>query len=243
MPFTFSHPAIILPLNYLPKNWISLTGLVIGSIVPDFEYFLRMKIQSDYSHTFLGVLWFDLPFGIILTFLFHNFVKKELFNNLPKELNARFKIAHELHWNAYFIKKWVVVIASIFIGTLSHLFWDSFTHDSGFFVKKFGELQSTILILGKPVKILKVLQHSSTIIGGFLIAYAIYKLPKSAISKTEINFKYWVFLTIFTILIFVVRVICGDNATKIGNVIVSLISALMIGLVFTPILLKRNDGI
>lgn len=243
MPFTFSHPAIILTLNYLPKNWISLTGLVIGSIVPDFEYFLRMKIQSDYSHTFLGLLWFDLPFGIILTFLFHNFVKKELFNNLPKELNSRFKIAQELDWNSYFIKKWVVVIASIFIGTLSHLFWDSFTHDSGFFVKTFGELQSTILIIGKPVKISKVLQHSSTIIGGFLIAYAIYKLPKSAISKTEINFKYWVFLAVITILIFMVRLICGDNANKIGNIIVSLISALMIGLVFTPILLKRNDGI
>ncbi|WP_262496247.1 DUF4184 family protein [Flavobacterium piscis] len=39
MPFTFSHPAIILPLKYLPKNWISLTGLIIGSLTPDFEYF------------------------------------------------------------------------------------------------------------------------------------------------------------------------------------------------------------
>ncbi|WP_113654854.1 DUF4184 family protein, partial [Pedobacter namyangjuensis] len=30
MPFTFSHPAIVLPLTYLPKKWFSLTGLVIG---------------------------------------------------------------------------------------------------------------------------------------------------------------------------------------------------------------------
>ena len=27
MPFTFSHPAIVLPLTYLPKQWVSLTGL------------------------------------------------------------------------------------------------------------------------------------------------------------------------------------------------------------------------
>ncbi|WP_240482010.1 DUF4184 family protein [Flavobacterium psychrophilum] len=39
MPFTFSHPAIILPLRYLPRQWFSLTGLIIGSLTPDFEYF------------------------------------------------------------------------------------------------------------------------------------------------------------------------------------------------------------
>lgn len=41
MPFTFSHPAIILPLSYLPKKWFSLTGLIIGSLIPDFEYLLE----------------------------------------------------------------------------------------------------------------------------------------------------------------------------------------------------------
>ncbi len=52
MPFTFSHPAIILPLKYLPQNWFSLTGLIIGSLTRDFEYFIRMKVRSNYSHTF-----------------------------------------------------------------------------------------------------------------------------------------------------------------------------------------------
>jgi hypothetical protein len=54
MPFTFSHPAIILPLKYFKKKWFSLTGLVIGSMTPDFEYFVRMRIQSNYSHTIEG---------------------------------------------------------------------------------------------------------------------------------------------------------------------------------------------
>jgi len=43
MPFTFSHPAIVLPLATLRRQWISATGLIIGSITPDFEYFIRMK--------------------------------------------------------------------------------------------------------------------------------------------------------------------------------------------------------
>jgi hypothetical protein len=51
MPFTFSHPALILPLTRLPKRWVSATGLVIGSIVPDFEKFLKMNDGNTYSHT------------------------------------------------------------------------------------------------------------------------------------------------------------------------------------------------
>ncbi|MEG1227787.1 MAG: DUF4184 family protein, partial [Flavobacterium sp.] len=41
----------MLPLQFLNKKWFSLTGLVIGSMIPDFEYFIRMRIQSIYSHT------------------------------------------------------------------------------------------------------------------------------------------------------------------------------------------------
>lgn len=85
MPFTFSHPAIILPLKKLPKKYISMTGLIVGSITPDFEYFLRMK--SKYSHTISGILWYDLPMGIFLAFIFHNLIKEALINNMPLFLN------------------------------------------------------------------------------------------------------------------------------------------------------------
>lgn len=84
MPFTFSHPAIVLPLAFLPKKIISITGLIIGSLTPDFEYFIRMKLSSEYSHTISGVFLFDLPLGIILTFLFHGIVRNKLIDNLPR---------------------------------------------------------------------------------------------------------------------------------------------------------------
>ncbi|WP_220463965.1 DUF4184 family protein [Adhaeribacter radiodurans] len=45
MPFTFSHPAIVLPLTLLLRKWYSLTGLVIGSLTPDFEYFYQFSIS------------------------------------------------------------------------------------------------------------------------------------------------------------------------------------------------------
>src|SRR6188768_3414024 len=99
MPFTFSHPAIILPLTCLPRKWFSLTGLVIGSLTPDFEYFLRMKIQGHYSHTISGIFCFDLPLGILLAFIFHNVVRNSLFDNLPTILKSRLLAFKHFDWN------------------------------------------------------------------------------------------------------------------------------------------------
>ncbi|MFN5774209.1 DUF4184 family protein, partial [Flavobacterium sp.] len=99
MPFTFSHPAIVLPLTFLPRQWFSLTGLVIGSLTPDFEYFLRMRIESNYSHTIDGLFWFDLSLGLLLAFLFHNIVRDSLFDNLPIFLKSRFSAFRQFDWN------------------------------------------------------------------------------------------------------------------------------------------------
>lgn len=242
MPFTFSHPAIILPLNYLPKKWISLTGLVIGSLTPDFEYFLRMKIESNYSHTFWGIFWFDLPLAILLTFTYHTFVKTELLKNLPKELNQRFIIAKKLNWNSYFTENWNIVILSIIIGIISHLFWDGFTHETGFFVNMFTELRSKVQIFGNEIKVFKILQHSSTLIGGIVIILTLYNFPKIEETKHKVNLKYWLFVLTITFVVVALKMLTTENATKIGNIIVSSISAVMIGLILTPIIMKKNGS-
>ncbi len=119
MPFTFSHPAIILPLKKLPRKYISMTGLIVGSIAPDFEYFLRMK--SKYSHTISGILWYDLPMGILLAFIFHNLIKEALINNMPLFFQSRFLNLRDFNWNSYFKKNWYVVVVSIIIGICSHI--------------------------------------------------------------------------------------------------------------------------
>jgi hypothetical protein len=130
---------------------------------------------------------------------------------------------------------------SLFAGVISHIFWDSFTHENGFFVKVFSDLRNTIDILGKPIKILKLLQHSSTLIGGIVIIYSIIKLPKIVNIQNEINIKYWIFVTSITFFIFLLKFCINENPNNIGNIIVSLISAGMLGLIFTPFILKRKN--
>ncbi|MGV3459545.1 MAG: DUF4184 family protein [Flavobacterium sp.] len=236
MPFTFSHPAIVLPLTFLPKGWFSITGLVIGSLTPDFEYFIRMRIQSDYSHTLGGLFWFDLPLGIVLAFIFHNVVRDILFDNLPVVLKSRLVQFTDFHWNVYFRQKWLVVIISVLIGAASHIFWDSFTHDHGYFVETIPALQGSIEILDRQIPILKILQHTSTFLGAIVILFAIAKLPSDKSIRGTISLKYWVIVLALTVLITAVRLSFGLSYKLFGHLLVTAISALMIALIISSLI-------
>lgn len=241
MPFTFSHPAIILPLTFLPRQWFSLTGLVIGSLTPDFEYFLRMRIKSDYSHTIDGLFWFNLPLGLLLAFIFHNIVRNSLFDNLPSILKSRFSTLRQFDWNRHFKRNWFVVTISILIGAASHIIWDSFTHNSGYFVQSIPALQNSVDFLGEQIPIFKILQHTSTLLGGLVIVFAIYKLPINKTEKESINVRYWTIVAGLTLIIIAVRLLSGLELKQYGNVIVTAVSAGLISLTITPWLTKTKE--
>lgn len=241
MPFTFSHPAIVLPLTFLPRQWFSLTGLVIGSLTPDFEYFLRMKIKSNFSHTIDGLFWFDLPLGLLLAFIFHNIVRNSLFDNLPTILKSRFSTFKQFNWNGHFKRNGFVVTISILIGAASHIFWDSFTHDHGYFVETIPALQNSVDFLGRKIPILKILQHSSTLLGGLLITYTLNKLPENNTEKENTTLKYWIILIGLTLTIITVRLLSGLDFKQFGNVIVTAISAGLISLILTPCLTRTKE--
>ncbi|HMQ61409.1 MAG TPA: DUF4184 family protein [Flavilitoribacter sp.] len=240
MPFTFSHPAVILPLTYLPRRWFSLTGLVIGSLTPDFEYFLRMRLQSRYSHTTAGLFWFDLPLGLVLAFLFHNQVRNSLFDNLPPFFKSRFQAFRQFNWNSYFIKHIWIVAVSILVGAASHLLWDSFTHKTGYFVRTLPALAGSVELSGIQLPIFKLLQHISTIIGGVVIAFVIYKLPVDNRVTGSINLTYWAVVFMLAMAAFLIRYFNGPDLKASGNLIAAGISAVLMGLILTPWIVKPN---
>lgn len=243
MPFTFSHPAIILPLKYLPKKWFSLTGLIIGSLTPDFEYFIRMKVSSIYSHTIHGIFWFDLPLAILITFLFHNVIRNNLYLNLPNTLRTRLLVNNYFHWNNYFSKNWPIVIISTLIGISSHILWDSFTHQHGYFVEHFSILNEDLLIQKNKIPIWKIAQHFSTILGAIFIILSFSKLPKHIVTKHSLSNKYWFYIFSITLLILILRFLFNFNQATFGNIIVTAIGAFIISLILTPILIKQPRSI
>jgi hypothetical protein len=69
-------------------------------------------------------------------------------------------------------KRFLMIAASILIGELTHVVWDSFTHLDGFVVMRVAALQAhlTIPVLtGVPVYL--VLQHGSTVVGMLLLIW------------------------------------------------------------------------
>ncbi len=235
MPFTFSHPAAVLPITFLPARWISVTGLVIGSTAPDFEYFFRMKIYSVFSHTWAGMLWFDLPLTILLAFIFHLFVRDSLINNLPAFLAKRLVVFKNFNWIKHFKENFLVVIISMLVGIATHLFWDSFTHGDGFFVQRIDGLKNTCIISGYTVAAYKIVQHVSTVIGGLMILYAMMKFPADKNYKNARSvFPYWIAVSVITILVLAIRLLTGLHFSDYGNVFITLIAAGLFGLIITP---------
>jgi len=242
MPFTFSHPAIILPLRYLPKTWFSLTALIIGSLTPDFEYFLRMKVKSLYSHTLAGIFWFDLPLAILLAFIFHNLTRNFLFQNLPSFIKSRILIYTDFNWNDYFKKNWYVVLISSLIGIISHIFWDAFTHNHGYFVNQIDTLRNTISFFGTEIPFWKLAQHASTFIGCIIIIAALFNLPQNDNLKSCTNKLYWITVILFTASILFIRFIINLKALHIGNFVVSFISSFLIAISLTPLIIKFKSN-
>lgn len=243
MPFTFSHPAAVLPFTYFPKRWFSLTGLIVGSMAPDFEYFLRMNGYSHYSHTWLGLFWFDVPITIIIAFTFHLLIRDPLIDNLPLFLKKHFIVFEKFDWTKYFKKNFLAVISSTMIGTATHIIWDGFTHRQGLFVRHFHELKNTISIAGFNIPVYNFLQHLSTVVGGLIMLYAVLQLPKQNIQPgSKKILPFWTSITVITIIVFAIRSIAGFGNDPIGNSIVSLISAGFIGLILTILFFpKKKD--
>ncbi|KFN01337.1 hypothetical protein DJ93_1011 [Bacillus clarus] len=61
MPFTFAHPAAVIPFCKKQSPYISVTALVLGSMAPDFEYFLHFRPYGSIGYTRLGFFYFNLP--------------------------------------------------------------------------------------------------------------------------------------------------------------------------------------
>ncbi|MCC9165721.1 DUF4184 family protein [Pontibacter harenae] len=240
MPFTFSHPAIVLPGYYFPKRWRSLTGLIIGSVAPDFEMFFRMKAHMSYTHSWHSIFWLNLPVAILLAFLFHLLVRNPLLHHLPLFLKQRLHTFTNFNWPSYFRENYITVILSILVGAASHIFWDSFTHAYGIFIKWFPVLAAEVLIAGKVIPVYTLLQLAFSVLGALLILYAILQLPPDKnVKVSNTNLSYWMLITAITALLTIVRLITGINFSHLPNMIVVPISGGLLSLLLTPLIMKK----
>lgn len=237
MPFTLSHPAIILP--FLKNKKLSATALIVGSMSPDFEYFFRMKTQSEFSHTFLGIFLVDIPLSFIVMFVFHQIIKKPMIENLPIYFQNRMQELKELNWFVYFKKNVIVVLISLFIGAVSHLFWDSFTHSDGYFVIRNPVFNIEIY----SIPLYSVAQYLSSIIGFVFISIYIHNLPVDTKNSKTINLNYWFLTVSLSVVIIAYRFSFIIQINEIGNTIVNIISPMVIAVTLTGFVFRNKNSI
>ncbi|MBM4384764.1 MAG: DUF4184 family protein [Deltaproteobacteria bacterium] len=164
MPFTLSHAAAAVPLKRaLP--WTVLSALVIGSMTPDFPYFVGGGDLRWHTHTFLSVLTFSLPVGSAIYFAFRRWLRAAWIDLLPAAFAARIPRRGTQASLA-------AICASVALGAFTHVAWDSFTHEHQAGVNLVAPLNLVLFeLLGFPVRGFNLLQHVSTAVGALLLAW------------------------------------------------------------------------
>jgi hypothetical protein len=164
MPFTFAHPAIVLPLVGRLRVPYATSALVIGAMAPDFEYFMRLRVLATISHTLAGLFFFCLPVGMLVLVVFHRMIKRPAALLLPDWLRCRIEAA--MSQRRVRPSDAGVIGVLLVAGAATHLAWDSFTHPGGWAVQRWPALSMPVgTVFGLHVAVYKLLQHGSTLIG------------------------------------------------------------------------------
>lgn len=224
MPFTISHPAAVLPV--LKNKNINSTAVVIGSMAPDFEYFIHFKPYQVYGHTVLGLMFYNLPLVLLVYIIIKLLIKQSLILNLPKLLVCRL-YSNTVQTFKLSLRSTLIFIYSALVGMLTHLIWDSFTHTSGVVVKWLGLNQ---IIEFNTIKIpqYKLLQHGSSLIGFVIIVLYIFNLSeKEHLQRKSKREKtiYWFKVSLLSVSFMVIFILLIENMT-LGGYVVSLMNAL-----------------
>jgi hypothetical protein len=244
MPFTLAHPAIILPLAKSKR--FSLTALIAGSMVPDFEFFFQMREVENIGHHWYGIVLFDVAVAMLLCYVFHNLLRNLFIAHLPAVLQSRVVPCSAFSWNTYLAANKVKVLLSILIGIASHILWDGFTHDDGLFVTLMPGLLANTGWQFCNVPVYHFLQWLSSIIGLGIVIYFVYELPqhKPAIAQKTNNW-YWPVLSSIIFMVLMIRIVVWPQYNSFGGLAIATMGSITYGwlaasLIFKYILFKKE---
>ena len=242
MPFTLSHIAFALPIKRLWSDKISSTGLVIGSMLPDVEYYLRMRMYGTWGHTLMGIVLYELILGVLIAYIFHGMIKTPLLDHMPLYIKSKYNKAYALDWSMYFREHWVKIIVSLYLGILTHLFWDIFTHEEGYI---FGINISWVdsLIGGYPIH--SWLQLILSLMGMIVILGYIARPTVETVHSVETGsskLMFWSVVFILFVIFYSIRAYVGIPEEKywIQHMVIST-SSIILALFFAALIAKLTS--
>lgn len=168
MPVTISHPALSVPLR---RFGLFTSALVLGSMIPDFEFFLRLSDGKAIGHTIPGIFIFCLPVGLLSLFIFHKLIKFPLLSLIPHNHQVRlFPVAQRFRF--FPLRNFIRIVLSLVLGAFSHLLWDSLTHHDGWIVQMFPVLNSPVFVFPQgTMRVYYILQYAGSLAGIVIMVY------------------------------------------------------------------------
>lgn len=149
----------MLPLIAYGRRWFNAPALVIGSLAPDFPYFLFCGVERKETHNLHGVLVYCLPAGLIAWWLYQYLLRPALWQV--------FSLRQQVPENGTPFPWWrtlLVVAFSLWLGAATHIFWDGFTHVSGWASQKYPLLRENVWP-GHHLPLSRQLQYLSGVLG------------------------------------------------------------------------------
>lgn len=128
MPFTVSHAAAVLPLR---ARWLSSSALVIGAMAPDLPLFTPfLPYTTAQTHTVFATLVTNTVVGFALFVVWHGFLARPADWFAPSGIRTRLAPHQQPGLRVRLATRGQVlgVLASLFLGGLTHQFLDWFTH-------------------------------------------------------------------------------------------------------------------
>lgn len=118
VPFTFSHPAAVLPL----RRFGDLSALVIGSMVPDAGYLLILDLPRHLTHGSVGLVVFCIPVGLGVYFFYHGLLRRPFMHLMPNGVRLRLSERTAFPTTS---TGWIRVLFGLVLGSATHLLWDA----------------------------------------------------------------------------------------------------------------------
>lgn len=164
MPWTFAHPVAVLPLRTVSRGRLHFAALVVGSLSPDFGYYIGQFGIATFAHSSSGLFLVCLPTGVLALFMVRTLRQPVCFL-LPQPHRSVIATLPEVELFKS-SSSTLLMAFSVLLGALTHVVWDSFTHSSGWMVSHIHLLQRDLILCGRGVvPAYHALQHASTLLG------------------------------------------------------------------------------
>jgi hypothetical protein len=173
MPWTLSHPAIVLPLRRFSPQPLDFVALVIGSMTPDIGHYIHRFDLSTFAHTLPGSFLACLPTGVILLFFYYLFCRPICYALPSPHRQALLPLCPDFPSG---LMRWGIILLSLLLGAWTHNFWDAFTHEHGWFVDRIPWLQQPVLQIGSTTVCMFLLLQELSTVAGFAIVALTYWL-------------------------------------------------------------------